>query len=153
MIIWLTNPVFSFRVQHWNQGHLSKRGKASPLKVSVQEKRPVFYCTSLTATLNDSAGAPDGTTPEEGTTPSIPEADSYSSSTEDLLALFLGSLQTSAGGQEEKQWEKPLTLTSHSSFKDTSIYCSRRPSAQRHGRQDSPSVFSSVCCGIPTDLA
>lgn len=152
MIIWLTNPIFSFHVQHWNEGHLSKQGKASPLKGSVQEKGPVFYRTSLTATLSDSAGAPEGITPEEGTTLSILEADNYSSSTEDLLALFLGSLQTSAGGQEEKQWEKPLTLPSHSYFKDSSIYCSRRPSAQRHGRQDSPSVFSSVCRGIPTDI-
>lgn len=36
LIIWLTNPIFSFPVQHWNEGHLLKWGKVSPLKGPVQ---------------------------------------------------------------------------------------------------------------------
>lgn len=39
-MVWLTDPIFSLPVQHWNEGHLLKQGKIISLKGQRQEKRP-----------------------------------------------------------------------------------------------------------------
>lgn len=134
----------------------------------VQEKRTVSQRTRLAATLIDSGGALEGTPPEEGTTSSIPYEDSYSSSTEDVLGLFLfqewqpTNLCWWSGGEV-------VAGTSYVAFLFFSQRCQQLLQrktltglalcTEAHETTfcllllPSPPAFSSVRCGISTDLA